>query len=436
METRIQNLPKSEMEMEIEIPAEEFQTFIEKAISDLSKNVKIDGFREGKVPKEIIEREIGTDRIFKEAGDQAVKAKYLLAILENKIEPISSPEISILKLSPGNPFIFKARFSVLPKLNLPDYKKITSLVKKREVQAGEEEVEKALLEIQKSRAKLSQIAAPAKKGNFVEIEFSSPQLEIGKAHKDGFLLGDGRLIPGFEEKLEGMAAGDEKSFSLKFPAKHSQQNLSNQETHFKVKMESVKKMELPEINEQFAQSLGKFENVSALKQSIREGIKLEKANLEKQRIKEEILRKINNEIHMEIPEVLLDAEKNRQLEELKNYVTSQLKISFEEYLKRANKSEKDLKDSFPAKERIQNFLVLKKIAQAENIEVTDKEIEAEINKVSKQYPNKEGAKKELALQNFAKQNLGGLDLAKLKSYYGEAIKNEKVFQLLENLIQK
>ncbi|MCH8741375.1 trigger factor [Patescibacteria group bacterium] len=423
METRIQKLPKSEIEMEVEISPEEFQTFIEKAISDLSKNIKIDGFRQGKVPKDIIEREIGTDGIFKEAGDQAVKEKYLQAIAENKVEPISSPEISILKLSPGNPFIFKARFSILPKLSLPDYKKIASLVKKREIQVGEEEIKKALLELQKSRAKLSQIAVPAKKGNFVEIEFSSPQIEIGKAHKDGFLLGDGRLIPGFEEKLEGMAAGDEKSFSLKFPAKHSQQNLTNQETHFKVKMESVKKMELPEINEQFAQSLGKFESVPALKQSILEGIKLEKTHLEKQRTREEILRKINNEISMEIPEVLLDAEKNRQLEELKNYVDSQLKISFKEYSQRINKSENEIKDSFPAKERIQNFLVLKKIAQAENIEVTDEEIEAEINKVLKQYPSKEGAKKEL-------------DLAKLKSYYGEAIKNEKVFQLLENLIQK
>ena len=423
METRIQNLPQSEIEMEVEISPEEFHVFIEKAYADFSKNLKVEGFRQGKVPKEIIEREVGTDRIFKEAGDQAVKEKYLQAILENKVEPISSPEISILKLSPGNPFIFKARFSILPKLSLPDYKKIASSVKKGEVQIEEKEIEKALLELQKSRAKLSQIAAPAKKGNFVEIEFSSPQIEIGKAHKDGFLLGDGRLIPGFEEKLEGMAAGDEKSFSLKFPAKHSQQNLSNQEIHFKVKMESVKKMELPEIKEQFVKSLGKFENVPALKQSIREGIKLDKANLEKQRMREEILRKINNEINLEIPVVLIKAEKNRQLEELKKYVYSQLKTSFEEYLQRINKSENEIKDSFQVKEKIQNFLVLREISKAEKIEVTDKEIEVEINKFLKKYPSKEGAEKEL-------------DLAKLKSYYREAIKNEKVFQLLENLIQK
>ena len=116
--------------MEIEIPAEEFQTFIEKAYTDFSKNLRVQGFRQGKVPKEIIEREVGTDGIFKEAGDQAVKEKYPQAILENKVEPISSPEISILKLSSGNPFIFKARFSVLPKLSLPDYKKSPPQLKK------------------------------------------------------------------------------------------------------------------------------------------------------------------------------------------------------------------------------------------------------------------------------------------------------------------
>lgn len=419
MKTKIEKLSKSEMEIEIEISPEELQVFIDKAYRNLGQALKIQGFRQGKAPKEIIEKEIGKDKIFKEAGENAVKEKYLQAILENKIEPISSPEIRILKLAPGNPLVFKARFSVLPNVKLPDYRKIASTCSKGEIQVKEEEIEQALSEIQKSRAKFSQISRPAQIGDFVEIEFSSPQLQMNQSQKDGFLLGKGHLIPGFEEKLEGMKAGEEKSFSLKFPDKHFQQNLVNREVHFKVKMESVKKMELPEINDQFAKSLGNFENVSSLKQSVHKGLKLEKENGEKQKMRDKILKKINNEINFEIPEVLIEAEKDRQLKELKNHIASQLKISFEEYLQKVNKSEKELRDSFQVKERIQNFLILKEISKAENIEVRDEEVTAGINKILKQYPDKEKAEK-------------NLDLVKLKSYYEEAIRNEKTLAKLES----
>lgn len=436
MKTKIEKLPKSEIEIEIEVSAEEFQPFVDKVTNDFSKNLKIDGFREGKVPEEIIEKEIDKDKIFREAKERAIKDKYLQAISENNIEPVSSPEITILKLVPGNPLIFKARFPILPEVHLPDYKKIASSCKKREIQVKEEEIEKALSDLQRSRAKFSQISRPAKTGDFVEIEFSSPQLEMGQSQKDGFLLGQGHLIPGFEEKLEGMAAGEEKNFSLKFPEKHFQRNLANQEINFKVKMESVKLMELPEVNDQFTKSLGNFENLSSLKQNIKEGLRLEKEILEKQRIREKILREINNNINLDIPEALIEAEKNRQLEILKANVTSQLKISFEEYLKRTNKSEEELKNSFPAKEGIQNFLILREISKSEGIKVSEKEIESEINKMLKRYPGKEKADNELAHQNFEKQNLGGLDPAKLKSYYEEAIRNEKTLQFLENFIQK
>ncbi|MFC1629935.1 trigger factor [Patescibacteria group bacterium] len=421
MKVKIEKLPKSEMELEIEVSSEELDKFVEKAYEHFGKELKIEGFRPGKVPKEIVEKKIPKEQILAEAGEIAVKEKYLEAIFEQKLEPISPPEVKVIKLALGNPFIFKAKFAILPKFELPDYKKIASKVLKKTVEVKDEEVEKALGELQKSRAKLSQIARPSKKGDFVEIEFSSLQIESGKKHKDGFLLGQGHLIPGFEEKLEGMSAGEEKSFSLKFPQKHFQQGLSDQEAQFTVKMESVKKMELPELNDEFIKSLGSFENLDALRKSIADGIKIEKENMEKQKTREEILKNIAKEVRLEIPNALIEAEKDHQLEEMKKYVASQFKISFEEYTKRVKKSEKELRDSFRVEEKIQNYLLLREISKKEKIEVKEEEVKAEIDKLLRQYPDVKTAEKDV-------------DLNKMKSYYEEALKNEKVLKLLENCI--
>jgi len=439
MKTQIKKLSKSQIEIEIELSSEEFTGIFEETIFNLGKDLEIEGFRKGKVPKEIIERDIGQEKILKEAAERAIKESYVRVVLENKIEVLGQPEIEILppttfqenRLEPatsrksGGGFKFRAKTAVLPEIQLPDYRKIASQIRKREVFVEEKEIEEALKWLQKSRAKFSQIERSAQKGDFVEIEFDCPQIENGKRQKDGFLLSQGHLILGFEEKLEGMKQGEEKEFSLEFPEQHFQKNVAGQRVNFRVKMISVQKMELPEINDQFAKSLGQFEDLNSLKENIKKGIKLEKGILEKQRIRQEILQKIVEEISWEIPETLIEAEKNRIVEDLKKQVADRLKISFEQYLEKINKSEKDLKDSFQAEaeRRIKNFLILKEISKNENIKVSEEEIKEEINKILKNYPDIAKTEKEL-------------DPQKLKDYYEEVIKNEKVFQLLESLTLK
>lgn len=422
MRTEIRKLEKSEIEIEFEIPAQEFEDFIEKATFDLGKNLKIKGFRKGKLPKAIIEKEIGREKILKEAAERAIRENYLKVILENNLEVLGQPEIKILKLAPGNPLLFLAKVAILPEIQLPDYQKIAREVKKREILVKEKEIEEALIWLQKSRAKFSQILRPAQIGDFVEIEYSSPQIENGKIQKDGFLLGQGHLIEGFEEKLEGMVAGEEKNFLLKFPAKHFQKNLANQEINFKVKMTSVKKVEFPEIDDQFARSLGNFEDLNSLKERIREGIKMEKEILERERIHQEILEKIASQISWQIPQILIEAEKNRMIENFKKAINQKFQIDFKDYLARINKTEADLRESFQieAERKIKNFLILQEIAKKEKISVLPEEVEVKINNFLKNYPDIEKAKKELDLEN-------------LKSYYEEVIRNEKALQLLESM---
>lgn len=426
MEFTIKKLPKSQLELEIKILAPEFQSFIDKAIFQLGQNLEIEGFRKGKAPKEIIEKNFGQDKILKEATQLAIRKNYLKVVSEKKITAMTNPEIEIL--SPpkiGKELLFKAKISVLPEIILPDYKKIAVNCEKKEVLVKEKEIEDTLLWLQRSRAKFSQIARPAQKGDFVEIEFSSPSIEGNAKKKDAFLLGQGHLIPGFEEELEGMEAGQEKKLSLQLSKEHFQKDLAGNSVDFEVKMLSVQKMELPELGDQLAKSLGQFENLAALKRNINQGLNLEKEMQEKQRLRQEILEKIINKVSWEIPKVLIAEEQNRMLDNFKKEIANKFQISFEEYLEKVKQTKEALWQTLQkrAEARIKGFLALNKISTTENIQVSEEEIKDGVSKVLNKYKNIEEAKK-------------GVDLEKLKLYIENEIRNEKTLQFLESLIQK
>ncbi|OGZ17484.1 MAG: trigger factor [Candidatus Nealsonbacteria bacterium RBG_13_36_15] len=426
MEFEIKKLPKSQVEIEIKISSSEFQGAVDKAIFRLGQNLEIEGFRKGKAPKNIIEKNLGQDIILKTASQSAIKESYLKIISENKIKATSNPEIKIL--SPpkiGDELSFKVKISVFPEIILPDYKKIVAGCEKRKVSVGEKEIKDALSWLQRSRAKFSQIVRPAQKNDFIEIEFSSPNVEGNLKKKDSFLLGQGHLIPGFEEKLEGMEAGQEKQFSLQFPKEHFQKDLAGKEVNFEVKMISVQKMELPELDDQFAKSLGQFENLTALERNVNQGLNLEKELQEQQRLRQEIIEKIINEVSCELPEALIAEEQSRLLEGLKKEVANKFQISFEEYLRKIKETKENLWQSLKkrAEIRIKGSLVLNKISTIENIKVTEEEIKDGTNKVLAEHQSAEEAKK-------------GIDLEKLKLYIENDIRNEKTLEKLESFSNK
>ena len=177
MKTTQTKLPKSQIEIEIEISAEEFNKYVDQALLHLQEQIKVDGFRQGQVPKEIIEAKVGEENLLMEAGDLAVKDSYYKFVLENNIEPISKPEVQILKIAKGNPFLFKIKTIILPDIELADYKKIAFQTLrfwqkvKGQIKTSDEEIDDALEYIRKSRAKFSQLDSPAKENDFVQIEY-------------------------------------------------------------------------------------------------------------------------------------------------------------------------------------------------------------------------------------------------------------------------
>lgn len=430
MEIELKRLPKSKVDLRIEISGSEFESFFKKALEELAKNLEIKGFRQGKVPQDIAKKYLGEEKILAQAIEKAIREGYFKAIAEKKIVPISQPEIEILKspslpLSQGRTLVFKLEVQVLPEFELPDYRKIAKNIERRETKVEEREVEESLKWLQKSRAKLSQIQKPCQKGDFVEIEFSSSQIENGKTKRDAFILGEGHLIPGFEENLVGMEANQEKEFSLNFPLSHFQKDLAGREVKLKVKMKSVKKIELPEINDQFARDLGRFENVEHLKKSLREGIKMEKEIAESQRLREEILEKISQETSLELPEILVEREKEKMIQEFKETIERKLGLSFEDYLKEIGKEENEFKETFneQAQKRIKNFLILEKIAKQENIETNEAEVTYQINEFLKNL-------------NIPPEKLENIDLQELRDYTKEVIINKKTLEFLEGLANK
>ena len=419
MKVSIQKLPKSKVELTIEIEAVQFNKFYEKAILSLGKDFEIEGFRKGKAPKEILEKNINSSEILNIAAQEAVEENYKKVIFENKIEPISRPEVEILKVALGNPFEFKVKVLVMPEIKLPDYKKITSKFKKEKVFVSEKEIDDIIFQLQSSRAKFTALERPAKVGDFIEIEYSISLENKGgiEKFKDGFLLGKGKFIPGFEENLENMKKNEEKEFSLIFPKSHSRKDLSGNKVNFKVKVVALKKMELPEISDTFLQSLGEFKTVSDLRKNIEENLRKEKTLAQREKRKSEILEVIAKDCSFEVPEILVISEKEKLLEDFKREIKNSNNLSFEEYLNKAKKDKNEIEKHLfgISQKRVKNFLILREIGREEKIFVSDNEVGDKMRDLSKNYKNEKDEK---------------LDFEKLKDYYRSIMFTEKVFEKL------
>lgn len=427
METKIKDLPKSELEVEFELSADEFAKFYSEAISHLAGGLKIDGFRPGKVPKNIVEEKIGSSHILEHAAQDAVRHNYMAFLEEKNIFAISQPEISVLKLAKDNPFAFKAKFAVLPEVKLPDYQKIAKSIfsEKKGMTVEANELEDALKYLRNSRAKHVTVARPAQVGDQIEIDFIARLdgviIDGGQSKNHPLVLGQSRFVKGFEENLVGLKECEEKKFSLVFPEDYYKKELAGRPVDFEVKVVLVQEVQLPEFNDEFAKNLGQFDTAEALKNNVKEGIKHEKEHKEKDRLRRQAIEEVAKKATMEIPEILIEKEIEKMMAEFKDGAT-QLGLGFEEYLVHLKKSEAELKSEWrdQAINRVRVSLCLREIATKEKIDASESEIEEESNKLLKQFQSVDQAQK-------------SFDINALKDYTKSILKNEKVFEYLEKI---
>lgn len=435
MKTEIKNLPKSEVEILIELDPIAWGKFVDEATRELGREVKIEGFRPGMAPKEMVEQKIGQGRLLEAAADLAVRRTYPKVLEQKNIDAIGRPEVQVLKVAIGNPFEFKIKTAVLPPIKLADYKKIAQADKpktKDQLKVEEKEIQDSLNWLQKSRTKYITVVRPAQPGDRVEVDFTARQegktiengespAKLDESKNHPLLIGEGKFVPGFEDQLIGLKEGGNKNFSLIFPDDFASKNLAGKLVDFTVKMSLVQEPQMSELNDEFAKSLGKFENLEALKKNVKEGLIIEKERQDKEAWRAKVLQAIVKKSEMELPEIMVQAELHKMEDEFKANLT-QMGLAYEEYLKNIKKTGEEMKKEwlFKAKERAQAGLVLQQIAEAEKIVVADLEAEEEMNHIIKHYPDWEAVKAKI-------------DMAQLMEYTKGRLKNEKVFEALEKM---
>lgn len=404
MKCVIKNLPKSQAELIITVDTEECKPLIEKAAQRMSEQSKIEGFRPGKAPYDIVKARFGEHAILEEAAEDIVKKNFFAAVKENKLETIGQPKIEIVKMAASNPFEFKATVAIVPEIKLGAYKNLG--VKKQKTEITDEKAEAVLSDLAKMRSKeiLTDKAATAKDKVLVDMEMTkdSVAIEGGDTKNMTVYLAEKHYIPGFNEELVGVKKGDEKTFSLNFPESHYQKHLAGAKVDFKVKVKDVYEIQPPEINDEFAKTAGQ-KSLADLRALIKKNLEAEAAMKDEEKFEIEVLAKIVETCKFsDIPEVLINEETHRMVHELEHNVEAQ-GMNFEDYLKSVKKGEKELMLEFvpEAIKRIKIALVVREVGKVENIKADDKEVMEEIAKLMNAYKDNADAQRQISQPDYA-----------------------------------
>jgi trigger factor len=423
MKVDIKQLPQSSVELTIEVSQEELQSYKGRALARLAAKLSLPGFRPGKVPASMAQKHIEPIHLLEETANMAIPEVYGKAVLEHKLEVIGSPKIDIVKFAPENPLIFKATAAVLPEFTLPDYKKLK--VERKAEKVGDEQIDRMLRMFLRDRAKEQEVTRAAKKGDAVEIDFNISQkkvpLEHGQGTKHPLVLGEGMFIPGFEEALVGMSAGQEKDFAMTFPKDYGKKDLAGKPAEAHVKLLVVKERVLPTLDDAFAKSVGNFKDLADLKAQLGKNLELEAKAKENDRFESELLTKLADQTTLDIPDVLLQGELDKMARELESSLTRQ-GANFTDYLTSIGKPLDELKKGWveQAKKRITIGLLIRSIAKAEGIIADDIEVSAEIDSTLRQNPgNKE-------VERTVKS-------APYRDYVAEIVRNRKTIKLLSSI---
>ena len=412
MKYEIKEVRATKKKVEIEVSAEDFNNYYSQTLKKISADAEIPGFRKGKAPEDMVESRVTKEGVLSEAAEIAIRESWAKFLAESKEEAISQPQVEVIKIAKDNPLIFTAEFEILPEIKLP--KLDSAKVEKSSVEVTDQEVEDAIKWIQQSRAKYSEKISGAEDGDLVEFTFSCLDIENDPEKKDRIVLGKGHYIEGLEDTLRGMKREEVREFETRYPQENKDKKIK-----ISVKVDSVKKVEIPEVNDEWVKSLGAFNTVEELKKDIKEGIKKDKEVAEIQRVREESIKKLIEKTEIEVPKTLIKREQDFMLNNIKERCLSELKINFEEYLKQVKKTEEEITKELEeiAKEKVKGFLVLHQIVKDEKIEVTEEEISQKIEEMLNQYPNKEEIKKTM-------------DEVQVRLYIEDELKREKAFNLL------
>ena len=405
MSVQVENLEKNMAKLTIEVPAEEVEKALQEAYNKEKNKISLPGFRKGKVPRNMIEKMYGPAVFYEEAANILIQANYAAAVEESGADVVSRPTIDVTQIEAGKPFIFTAEVAVRPEVELGKYLGVQ--VTKIDTSVSDAEVEEAL---EKERNNNSRTVAvtdrPVAVGDTAIIDFEGfidgVAFEGGKGENHPLEIGSHSFIDTFEDQLVGKNAGDEVEVNVTFPEEYQAKDLAGKPAVFKVKIHEVKAKELPELNDEFAQDVSEFDTLEEYKADLRKNLEVQKENEAKRTKEDEAIAKIIEKSEMEIPEAMLETQCENMINDFAQRI-AQSGLSMEQYMQFSGLTIDKLKEQVrpEAETRIKSSLVLEQIAKEENIEVTDEEIDAEVEKMAAAY---------------------GMEADKLKEYMGDAEK--------------
>jgi trigger factor len=381
--------PKSTILVEVEVPAERLTRAVDEAVRALSKRTRVAGFRPGKAPRPVLERVLGPGAVLDEAVDRLVNSAYRDALIEKEILPLANGDVEIVQAEEGKPLVFKATVPVRPDVQLGDYRNFNF---KPEIDPTDDErIDKVIEELRDQNANLAPVEdRGARKGDYAVIRFEGSRegvpFEGGTADRMPLIIGEDRLIPGFEDNLVDLRVGDTKGFDITFPEDYGEETLAGKEAHFEVEVRELREKILPDADDDFARSMGDFADLAAMREQIRERLGRNALDKARHQFADRIIEYAVANATMDLPDILIEQEVEVMHDEFRGALARQ-GISDEAYEKASGKSHEDLHTDFrpDAEKRVKVLLVLTKIAEAEGLTVPDAEIEAEIARGRERY---------------------------------------------------
>ncbi|MHB8890728.1 MAG: trigger factor [Candidatus Limnocylindrales bacterium] len=374
--------PKSSIVLEVEVPADRLDRSIRDAVARLSRRTRVAGFRPGKAPRPILERVLGPTAILDEAVDTLVQVAYRDAVIGQGIVPLTNADVQIVEAEEGKPLRFKATIQVRPEITLGDYANFNFAPEIETV--DDQKVDKVIDELRDQNATLSAVEdRPAKDGDWAVIGFDGTRdgvpFDGGKTDRMPLVIGQDRLIPGFEAHLVGLRPGEATEFDITFPEDYAEPTLAGQVAHFAVDLKELREKILPAADDEFAQGMGDFATLDALRADMAERLRRNALDRARHEFSDRIIDYAVANATIDLPDILVDQEVEVMHDEFRATLARQ-GIAEPAYLTATGQSEADLHAEFQprAEQRTKVLLVLSTIADAEGVEVGEAEVEAQV----------------------------------------------------------
>ena len=389
MSVQVEKLENSMAKLTIEVSAQELDKAMETAYQKEKRRISIPGFRKGKVPRAMVEKLYGPEIFYEDAANTLMQQTYPSAMEESGLDIVSRPEVDVVQLEKGRTFIYTAEVAVKPEVTLGKYMGVT--VTKVDTAVTEEEIDEAIERERRNNARTVTVTdRPVAEGDTAVIDFEGfvdgKAFEGGKGENHALEIGSHSFIDTFEEQLVGKNTGDEVEVNVTFPDQYQAEELAGKSALFKVKINEIRAKELPELNDEYAQDVSEFDTLAEYRESVKKNLEEQKENEAKRTKEDEAVQKIIDKSVVELPEPMIETQCESMIDEFSQRI-AQSGLSMEQYLQFSGTTMDAMMEQVrpEAITRIKSSLVLEQIAKEENIEVTDADVDEEIEKMAAGY---------------------------------------------------